>query len=107
MSQGTHYSTIAELFAVGISNVSKCIHDVAHQILIHMYHEYIRLPTLAEGTRSMRAWERQTGIPGIMGAIDGTHIEVIKPVDHGEVYFNRKGYYSLNIQGICHVYGRY
>lgn len=48
----------------------------------------------------MRAWERQTGIPGIMGAIDGTHIAVTKPVDHGEVYFNRKSYYSLNIQGI-------
>ena len=30
-------------------------------------------------------------------------IAVTKPVDHGEVYFNRKGYYSLNIQGIFHL----
>ena len=60
-----------------------------------MYHEYIRLPTLAEGTRSMRAWESQTGIPGIMGAIDDTHIAIKRSVDHGEVYFNRKSYYSL------------
>ena len=43
--------------------------------------------------------ELQTGIPGIVGAIDGTHISIRKPCRNGEAYFNRKSFYSLNVQG--------
>ncbi|KOB63796.1 putative nuclease HARBI1 [Operophtera brumata] len=38
------------------------------------------------------------GFPG-----DGTHISIIRPVDHEEAYFNRKGYHSLNVLAICDV----
>ena len=47
----------------------------------------------------MNRWRIQTGIPGIVGAIDGTHISIRKPCRNGEAYFNRKSFYSLNVQG--------
>jgi hypothetical protein len=48
----------------------------------------------------MYAWEQQTGIPGIVGALDGTHIEIRKPAkENADVYFNRKCRYSVNVQG--------
>jgi len=62
-------------------------------------HISFRLPTVEQGLRSMTAWELQTHIPGIVGAVDGTHIQ-IRPSKDGEGYFNRKGFYSLNVQGI-------
>ena len=41
----------------------------------------------------------QTGIPGIVGTIDGTHSAIRKPCKNGEGYFNCKSFYSLNVQG--------
>jgi nuclease HARBI1 len=37
------------------------------------------------------------GFPGVIGCIDGTHVALIRPVDHEESYFNRKNYHSLNV----------
>ncbi|KAK9708080.1 DDE superfamily endonuclease [Popillia japonica] len=44
--------------------------------------------------------------PGIVGAIDCTHVAIIAPSenDHNRpaiAYYNRKDYYSLNVQMIC------
>ena len=40
------------------------------------------------------------GIPQIIGAIDGCHIEINAPPENHEDYFNRKHHYSVNLQGI-------
>ena len=40
--------------------------------------------------------------PGVIGAIDCTHIPVISPGgDNAEVFRNRKGFMSINVQAIC------
>lgn len=48
----------------------------------------------------MDEFEESYGIPQIMGAIDGCHIEINAPPDNHEDYFNRKQHYSVNLQGI-------
>jgi len=99
-TQGANYRTISQLFGLGRSTVSKCIHDVSRAIIQHMWSAYIRLPSPQETSQSMNRWRMQTGIPGIVGAIDGTHIAIKKPCKNWEAYFNRKSFYSLNVQGI-------
>lgn len=37
------------------------------------------------------------GFPGTIGCIDGTHVALIRPVEHEETFFNRKSYHSLNV----------
>ena len=98
---GASYHIISHQFAIGISNVGKIVHDVTSAILSHMWNAYICLPALQEAQRSIKEWKRATGIPGIMGAIDGTHIAIKKPSNctAPEVYFNRKAFYSINVQG--------
>ena len=40
--------------------------------------------------------------PGVIGAIDCTHIPVINPGGQDSARFvNRKGYYSVNTQVVC------
>lgn len=42
------------------------------------------------------------GIDGVVGAIDGSHIKIKRPASkHHYVYYNRKGDYSLLMQGVC------
>ncbi|XP_022836890.1 putative nuclease HARBI1, partial [Spodoptera litura] len=40
-------------------------------------------------------------MPGVIGCIDGTHVAILRPTEHEERYFNRKGYHSLNVMIIC------
>ena len=65
-----------------------------------MFSTYIRLPTPPEARANMEKWQQQSNIPGIFGAIDGTHVAIKKPCEHGQDYFNRKAHYSINVQGI-------
>ena len=47
-----------------------------------------------------------TGLDGVIGAIDGCHIRISRPPKHGDDYMNRKGYYSVLLQGICDFDGK-
>jgi hypothetical protein len=99
VAHNAKYTTLTQLFALGKSTITKIVHDVSRAILKYMWTDYIRLPTVQETAQSMSRWRAQIGIPGIVGAIDGTHIAIKRPVKHGEAYFNRKSFYSLNVQG--------
>ncbi|XP_055589422.1 putative nuclease HARBI1 [Uranotaenia lowii] len=45
---------------------------------------------------------QKTGFPGVIGCVDGTHIKIIKPSpDIQHLYYNRKGYHSLNVMIVC------
>lgn len=41
------------------------------------------------------------GFPGVLGAIDCTHVQLRAPSENAQVYVNRKGTHSINIQVIC------
>lgn len=38
---------------------------------------------------------------GIIGAIDGSHIRILKPKENPNSYCNRKSYHSVLLQGVC------
>lgn len=43
-----------------------------------------------------------SNFPNVVGAIDGTHINIPAPHDHPESYVNRKGHHSIQLQ-VCYV----
>lgn len=43
-----------------------------------------------------RAFMDIAGFPGVVGAIDGTHIRIIAPSENEDVFVNRKRYHSIN-----------
>lgn len=59
-------------------------------------------PDYAERARISKRFGNLFGIPGTVGVLDGTLINLSqRPAIDGEVYFTRKGRYSLNVQLIC------
>ena len=55
----------------------------------------------------MNAFYRVSGLPGVLGAVDCTHVPIQSPggVD-AEIYRNRKGYFSVNVQLVSDSRGR-
>lgn len=49
----------------------------------------------------MRTFEQLKGFPGVLGAIDGTHIAITPPSQHESDYVNRKGFHSVILQAVC------
>ncbi|XP_053949332.1 putative nuclease HARBI1 [Anastrepha ludens] len=41
------------------------------------------------------------GFPGVILCVDRTHIKIVAPAKDKFLYFNRKGYYSINAMIIC------
>lgn len=55
----------------------------------------------------MRSWKKRKQFPHAIGAIDCTHITILKPTHFGDEYINRKNDASLNVQAICDSTGRF
>lgn len=62
---------------------------------------FIRFPyTEDEVQEAIDGFEKDYDFPQIVGAIDGSHIEIKAPSENHEDYYNRKQYYSVVRQGI-------
>ena len=88
---------------MGISQptVSRIVKMIACRIA-ELAPRYIRFPEPQEEEQLMRQFHELAQFPGVIGCIDGTHIPIISPGgDNPEIYRCRKGFYSLNIQGVC------
>lgn len=92
--------------ALSQSTVSRIVSRVS-TLLASMIHDYIKMPSTQEALTENRQLFRQLGVdgddvglPGIDGAIDCTHIRLThtKFQQFQEVFRNRKGYFSLNVQ---------
>ena len=98
---GASYTVISNQFGCGKSTVSSIIGDVTQAILVRLGEKYTRFSTISEAMRSMEFWRSKSGIPGVVACIDGSHIPIIKPSGSGVSYYNRKGFYSVNVQGMA------
>lgn len=50
-----------------------------------------------EQRRAKLHFYRKSGIPGIIMCVDGTHVKIIPPKINRNLFYNRKGFYSLNV----------
>ena len=46
-------------------------------------------------------FEIKFGMVQAFGCIDGTHIQLKRPIKHSQDYFCYKQYFSLNVQAVC------
>nr|XP_008200958.2 PREDICTED: putative nuclease HARBI1 [Tribolium castaneum] len=84
------------------SNICRVIQRVTHEIARLSPH-YIKMPRTAEELMATkRKFFRICGFPRVVGAIDCTHVGIQSPGGaNAELYRNRKGYFSINVQTIC------
>jgi len=64
--------------------------------------KYIKFPTDETSQQHIKAeFYDFAGFPDVLGCVDGTQISIVAPAVNEHILVCRKGFHSLNVQGIC------
>ncbi len=98
---GSFQHTVASVVGITQRAVSSAIHAVTSSLVRHVS-EHIIFPSTPESQlETKRGFLLKCGFPGVLGAIDCTHVQLRAPRTQAITYVNRKGVHSINIQVIC------
>ncbi|XP_052806261.1 putative nuclease HARBI1 [Mya arenaria] len=90
----------ADIHGVSQPTVSRVLTEVINALSSPaLIRQFIKFPGSVEEFRQNAV--QMQGIarfPKVIGAIDGTHINIASPNQHEEIYVNRKGKHSINVQ---------
>ncbi len=100
LASGALYQVIGDCFGLDKSTVCRIIWRVIQRI-VNKLNDFVKLPQGDECYRSARIFKDLCNFPGVIGAIDGTHVLVSPPAEQEFAYVNRKGRKSLNVQVAC------
>lgn len=109
LATGSFQLTAADTIGVSQSTVCRSVAHVSRAIA-SLAPQFINMPDGEEARKIREGFyelvpNRHPGarpFPGIIGAIDGTHVPVLVPgAQNREIFRDRKGNISLNIQAIC------
>ena len=103
LSTGNLYRATSEVFGISLSTACKLLAEFCTAVC-HVAPQFISFP---KNSREI-AWEKQKFrvfterlIPQFVGAIDGTHVEIICPDSDSKVdYYSRKQKYTVNTEAV-------
>ena len=96
---GTFERVVGDLFGVSVFAACTVINKVSRAIAKQKGH-FLSFPDNLTDTK--RKFYDVTHFPGVIGAIDCTHIRIICPNKQNTMAFvNRKQFYSVNVQAVC------
>ena len=100
LATNIEYRTLSSLFGLGRSTVGKIVVETGRAIATHLLPQYVQIPCGEKLKEIVDGFETFWGFPQAAGAIDGSHIPVIRPEESASDYYNRKGYYSIIVQAL-------
>lgn len=98
---GSYQRIIGRSYNVSMSqqSMSKVIEEVSNAIINAFGGTWVQFPQTEQRKLEIKTrFMREKNFPGIIGVVDATHIEIIRPVDEEHAFLNRKGFHSKNIQ---------
>lgn len=93
--------SIADRFDVSESTFVSHNRRMSDAFCDHLLKKFIKWPDQQQYHEISNVFMDKKGFPSIIGALDGTHIKIKAPHDHGADYINRKMYHSLILQAVC------
>ena len=105
LATNVEYRTLSALFGLGRSTVCTIVIETSHTIASRLLPQYVQIPQGERLKEIVEGFETYWGFPQAAGAIDGTHIPIIRPDESASDYYNRKGYYSIIMQAMVDFRG--
>lgn len=119
---GGMLQTIGDLFGVSKATASRVITFTSHHIAL-LREKFIKLPKGEEIKECQKNFFKLAKFPRVIAAIDCTHIKILSPGkfnyihnfiriylyqvilflggEDAELFRNRKGFFSINVQTLC------
>ena len=105
LATNTEFRTIAALFGIGRSTAGEIVVDTCDAINCNLMQRYVRVPQNECLQEIVEGFQSRWGFPQTVGAVDGTHIPILRPQESSSDYYNRKGYHSILMQGVVDFRG--
>lgn len=96
----TTYREFQDRFDISLSSIYEAITFVPN-FICSLAPEYIRWPTTEEAKVTKAYYLGKNDFPNVIGLIDGTHVRINRPEESQDSYYNRKDYFSLQVQIVC------
>ena len=104
-ASGSFLQVIGDTFGVDKSTVSRVITNVSRALIMKQPH-FIKWPSTNDECATIKnEFYLRGGFPCVIGFVDGTHVRLQAPSQHKNNYVNRKGFHSINVQGVCNHEG--
>ena len=100
LATNIEYRTLSDLFGLGRSTIGRIVIETCKAISTHLFSEYVYIPRGEKLREIVNGFESDWGFPQAVGAIDGSHIPIVRPIECASDYYNRKNYYSVIMQGL-------
>lgn len=94
------YREMAELFGLSESAVFSAVQTFI-TIICSVGKNYIKWPTVIEAEDIEMNFKLMAGFPGVIGAVDGCHIEIKAPSEAQSDYIDRTNRHSINLMAVC------
>lgn len=92
---------LADNFGVCEATVHAIVHRTSTVISTEILPKLVKWPQGAKVQETVQTFMDHKNFPGIIGAIDGSHIPIKTPKVDAEQYFNRKKFPSFILQAVC------
>lgn len=100
LASNTEFHDVANLFGIGVSTACDVFWEVCKG-LCQLKRKFIGMPKSEEDVKTIiKGFQEKSGFPMCAGALDGTHIPILAPSSFHTDYYNRKGWYSVILQGL-------
>uniref|UniRef100_A0A8C1NZ01 DDE Tnp4 domain-containing protein n=1 Tax=Cyprinus carpio TaxID=7962 RepID=A0A8C1NZ01_CYPCA len=100
LASNTEFHDVANLFGIGVSTACDVFWEVCKG-LCQLKRKFIGMPKSEEDVKTIiKGFQEKSAFPMCAGALDGTHIHILAPSIFHTDYYNRKGWYSVILQGL-------
>lgn len=86
---------------MGSTTASQVVKKVCEEIWKVLLNECMPKLNTEKWKTISDTFEQRANFPHCIGAVDGKHIRLIKPIQSASLYYNYKNYYSINLMAVA------
>lgn len=100
MATPDSYRSVCVKFGIGKATALRTVRRVTYALHC-LAPRFIKWPRREEANHVIEEFQRTKGFPGVIGALDGSLIEIRAPKKDAVSYICRKNYPAIHLQAVC------
>ncbi|XP_043209460.1 putative nuclease HARBI1 [Amphibalanus amphitrite] len=92
--------SVAESYRLGFATIRTIVSETCAAIWEILGPDVLALPTPEQWRQHALDFEREWQFPNCVGALDGKHVQMEKPINSGSMNYNYKGYCSIVLMAV-------